>query len=84
MRNYSIVVLVTLIILISLIFVLDYGASKSILYPLPHVSLVTDLSNTPADDNDPDAIVEEVALDVPVAGDTFVDERDRRSRRRAR
>ncbi len=30
-RNYSIVVLVTLIILISLIFVLDYGASKSIL-----------------------------------------------------
>ncbi|MEY2424878.1 MAG: preprotein translocase subunit SecE [Actinomycetota bacterium] len=30
-RNYSVVVLVTLIILISLIFVLDYGASKSIL-----------------------------------------------------
>ncbi len=31
-RNYSIVVLVTLIILISLIFVLDYACSKSILF----------------------------------------------------
>ena len=30
-RNYSIVVLVTLIILISLIFVLDYACSKSVL-----------------------------------------------------
>ncbi len=31
-RNYSIVVLATLVLLISLIFVLDYGASKSILF----------------------------------------------------
>ena len=31
-RQYSLVVLFTLIILIALIFVLDYGASKSILY----------------------------------------------------
>jgi preprotein translocase subunit SecE len=31
-RQYSLVVLATLVILISLIFVLDYGASKSILY----------------------------------------------------
>ena len=31
-RNYSIVVLCTLILLISLIFVLDYAASKSILF----------------------------------------------------
>ena len=30
--NYSIVVLATLVLLISLIFVLDYGASKSILF----------------------------------------------------
>ncbi len=31
-RNYSIVVLVTLILLISLIFVLDYACSKSVLF----------------------------------------------------
>jgi preprotein translocase subunit SecE len=31
-RNYSIVVLVTLILLITLIFMLDYAASKSILF----------------------------------------------------
>jgi preprotein translocase subunit SecE len=31
-RNYSIVVLATLVLLITLIFVLDYGASKSILF----------------------------------------------------
>ena len=31
-RNYSIVVLVTLILLISLIFVLDYACSKAILF----------------------------------------------------
>ncbi|MEY2424879.1 MAG: transcription termination/antitermination protein NusG, partial [Actinomycetota bacterium] len=38
------------------------------------MSLVTDFSDLPADDNEPDAIVEEVALDAPVAEDTFVDE----------
>jgi preprotein translocase subunit SecE len=31
-RNYSIVVLITLILLISLIFVLDYACSKSVLF----------------------------------------------------
>ena len=31
-RNYSVVVLVTLILLISLIFVLDYACSKSVLF----------------------------------------------------
>lgn len=31
-RSYSLVVLFTLVLLISLIFVLDYGASKSILF----------------------------------------------------
>ncbi len=31
-RNYSIVVLLTLVLLISLIFVLDWGASKSIFF----------------------------------------------------
>ncbi len=31
-RNYSVVVLATLVMLISLIFVLDYAASKSILF----------------------------------------------------
>jgi transcription termination/antitermination protein NusG len=38
------------------------------------VSLVTDFSDLPADDNDPDAIVEEVAVAAPVAEDAFVDE----------
>jgi preprotein translocase subunit SecE len=31
-RNYSVVVLVTLVLLISLIFVLDYACSKSVLF----------------------------------------------------